>query len=494
MKIRKHKTIEIYFVLYLAALILLIPEKREIGQQESDVIARTYLPEMSLNIEQNTLNCFIDSDSLGLKIATIDSVNTFFWSDNIENISFDFYIEDASSNYQQVIENPFKLISFRTIENYKQNKAEFFWVPKLPIFQNKSFIVHVTANATTKKENNDESITYQTVKLKGKFGINIVYNHNIKSTSFDIATSGNIQTDSVQTTTVPYNPYINTPYFQNFNLYLEKSDLKLIASQNWQNTVIASNINLLQDLATKPELNVTCEPENNGGEAFISETSPERITIKGKTPSFGKMFVQIRVIRKYDKEEVKTTFRVIPQGIEHPEFASEMYPEKTYLIKPNLPLASDVKAYIKDGNKIIAVSQEGEKFYFTPDLSMVNKTLVLERYINDKLFGQKYNIKILSYPNPDIFDIKKVKNNEVIIITKCYGKYSKQFNEIDSLEIEGNAKYRELRGNMRSYEDPIPALVQEFIITPLNSSKPFEFKVYAVDKNGKKTKISSYKE
>jgi hypothetical protein len=78
MKIRKHKTIEIYFVLYLAALILLIPEKREIGQQESDVIARTYLPEMSLNIEQNTLNCFIDSDSLGLKIATIDSVNTFF--------------------------------------------------------------------------------------------------------------------------------------------------------------------------------------------------------------------------------------------------------------------------------------------------------------------------------------------------------------------------------------------------------------------------------
>ena len=73
MKIRKHKTIEIYFVLYLAALILLIPEKKEIEQQNSDFIARTYLPDMSLNIEQNTLNCFIDSDSSGLKIASLDS-------------------------------------------------------------------------------------------------------------------------------------------------------------------------------------------------------------------------------------------------------------------------------------------------------------------------------------------------------------------------------------------------------------------------------------
>lgn len=494
MKIRKHKTIEIYFVLYLAALILLIPEKKEIEQQNSDFIARTYLPDMSLNIEQNTLNCFINSDSTGLKIASLDSMNTIFWSDNIENISFDFYIEDASIINQQVSDNPYKLISFRTIENIKENKAVFYWEPKLPIFQNKSYIVHVTANATTKKENKDESITYQTVKLKGKFGINIVYNKNIKTTPFDIATN-NLPMDTGHSPVNPYIPYSNTSNLQNFNIILEKSDFKLIASQNWQNTVIGSNINFLQDLAIKPELKVICEPENNGGEAFISETSPERILLKGKTPSFGKMTVQIRVVRKYDKEEIKTSFRVTPQGIEHPEFAEEMYPEKTYTINPKLPLTSTVvKSYIRDGSKILAASQQGEKFNFTPDFSLINKTLVLERYIDDKLFGQKYNIKILNFPNPEISDLKKGKNGEVILTTKCYGKYSRQFNEIVSLEIEGNAKYRELRGNLRSYEEPLPTKIQEFIITPINSAKPFEFKVYAVDKKGKKTLNSSYKE
>ena len=494
MKIRKHKTIEIYFVLYLAALILLIPDKKEIEEQNSNFTSRTYSPETSLNIEQNTLNCFIDSDSLGAKIEAFDSVNTFFWSDNIESISFDYFIEDATIG-SQLKENPYKQISFRTIENIKENKAFFYWEPKLPLQQSKSYIVHIDASAITKKELDDGSSIYQTNKLKGKFGINIVYNEHFQSTELAFNPNSYPQDDRGSIPQIQGIPNANLINLQNFNLYLDKTDMRLIASQNWQNTIFASNINLLQDLAAKPEIKVICEPENNGGEAIISETSRDKIIVKGKAPNFGKTTVQIKVIRKTDKEEVKVSFRLMPQGIEHPAFAAEMYPEKTYTIDPKLPLSSaEVKAYLQDGSKVLAASQHGEKFYFKPEYSLVDKTLTLERYIDNQLFGQKYDIKVLNYPNSEISDFIKNKNGELILTTKCYGKYKQQFNEIVSLEIEGNAKYRELRGNLRSFENPIPTFIQEFIISPANKLKPFEFKVFAIDKKGKKTNLRNFKE
>jgi len=238
------------------------------------------------------------------------------------------------------------------------------------------------------------------------------------------------------------------------------------------------------------ELNVRREPENNGGTAQITQITPEFVVVAGRTPSFGKLMVEVKARRKFDGQEFSTSFTVTPQQIEKPEFPEYVYPGQTINVDPKFPLIQgELKTIIRDGDRICASSLGGAELTYTPSLSDTGKRLSLERYVNNNLFGQSYTIYVLNFPLPKIVDIVRTSPTTIEIVTQAFGMMNRERNEIVQLELDGNVaeKYLDLRGKLQDLPGSPPSRKQFFQVKPRDPNKPFVFNVVAIDKYGRRS-------
>jgi|DewCreStandDraft_4_1066084.scaffolds.fasta_scaffold00054_73 hypothetical protein len=495
---RKKRIVEIYFILYLAALVFLLPTSRDKIEDKSRGGISIQYP-FSLQPDKTTLNCRLVNDSTGLKIISFDSVNTIFFSGDVEDISFDFIVENLSLKQTLTLNSDSltKTNFFRIEEHLDKKAVDFFWQPPLNDRVNKTYLVEVIASAKPKAivGNNPNELSKPIIKVKTQFSLNVIFiDAGIGNTfaRFEDLTKQRI--DSLQRTFSDVTSILLKPP-PSFSLIVPYKDIKMIATTNWSNTIYAQNINFLKDLVSKPEVNVITEPKENGGLVYNYELKEYEIILHGRTPSYGTMKVEVKVVR-FDGKHEKQEFIVKPQLIEEPEFDRVMYPEETYTIDPKLPfltMGKEVKAYLRDNGVNRAVSQQGEKFKFTPTLADIGKEFTLERYIDDNLFGQIQKIRVLDYPDPEIVDIQQRSKKEVLIITRAYGLYNGKRNEVKNFIIEGNCTYQDQRGDLKDFDKPIVRL-QYFLVTPKRQDQPFKFKVIAVDSRGKRSFEKVYQE
>lgn len=482
---RKKRIIEIYFILYLAALVFILPENtfRPTDGKNKEIFG-DFASGFALIPEKTSLVCKIAVEPNGQRILSIDSLNTIFYTGDFEDVQFEFILEDQTLK-QAVSLRPEKTqLSkyFRIVEIPERKAAIFYWRPQLLERTSNTYLVRVLATAKSHRifgKNNPEQFTYQATT---QFTLIIVYMNTITGEQTIEKTPNNNQgkQNLVDLTQLPKS-------FGKIDLRPNVANLSSLAYQQWSNIIYATNV----DLATgaKVQLNLFPEPQNNGGEAKITGIYPDHLVIRGKTPGFGKLNVEIFVKRNFDGQEMKTSFMVTPQQIELPKFKRFLYPGQTDTIDPRLPLvAGEVKAIIREGNIIRAASPGGSLIYFTPELADTGKKLIFERFINDNLYGQSYEILILNYPDPKISDVI-ISNKEVEIVTQAFGFYNRQKNEIEKLELEGNVsqKYLDLRGKIQDINAIPQSRLQHFLLKPSNPSNPFIFTVVAVDKFGKKT-------
>lgn len=489
--IRKRRMIEIYFVLYLAALILLLPgRENESDKNNGDANSNSLLP-YSLQPEKTTLNCRLTYDSSGVKILSLDSVNTVFYKGDVEDVRFEFVVEDEALRQKLYLKSDSLTLTrnFRIQEIADRNAATFYWQPSLNERTNKTYLVHVFAEAKSKK--NDKGDNQSTpLKLKTQFSLNIMF--------ADRLTGLENGANPMPGTTIIGDPSQNpVSIAQLSEVFLEPSEkiVKTIAFEHWSNTVNIFGLNPKSDLKREPVIKIIHQPENNGGSAYIASFSTNMFELKGDAPQYGNLKVQLSVIRKWDNQQITTEFLVQPQPVKPPEYPKVVYPGIKYIINPNLPIISGqrTKALIKDGNNVRAVSHQGEEFAFTPVISDTGKIMTLELYINDNLFGEKHIIRVINYQDPEIVRLNTIENGVVHIQTRSYGEHNGKENFIGKLEIEGNAIYRELIGKSSSDNDK-KVYLQTFRISRKFADKPFEFKVKAVDQRGKKSWSKIYPE
>lgn len=494
MKNRYRRKVEIYFVLYLAALIFLLPDKKgneiDIAENGSTI----YNEYFTLIPERTVMNCSFNKDSSGVNINSIDSINAVYYTGNIQNVHFEFVIKDQSFNQTLILNTSEKLNSqhFSIIENEEKQAADFIWKPSFSGLNNKTYVVTVYATGIKLLKNEKDKPISIPVKAKTQFTLNLVF---LDRTTDQNLMAGNI-TDTNSTISAIPSSSLNTPFdiarlSSDFNLHPEKLEIDKLAYQNWTNTIYANNINLLTDIRSNIKMEVVRSDQDNGGSATISDVFSDRLILAGKTPFFGSMKVNLSITRKYDDRTYKISFNIKPKMIEQPDFPKIMYPDQFYTIDPKLPIIdSDIKAIVKDDNSVRARSIEGEKFSFTPDRTDIGKTLILERYVSGELFGQSYKIFVQDYPKPEIWDIRRVGDNEVVVTTRAYGSYQGKRNEVAKFQVSGNAKYEDKRGKLNS-QDPF-ILIQYFTFTPKDEDKPFSFKIKAKDKRGKISNSDNY--
>ncbi|MGQ9819822.1 MAG: hypothetical protein ACUVQ1_07865 [Candidatus Kapaibacteriales bacterium] len=482
---RKKRIIEIYFILYLAALVFILPENTfRPGTGNNKEVLGDFASGFTLIPEKTSLACKVAIEPNGQRILSIDSVNTIFYTGDFEDVQFEFILEDQTLK-QAISLRPEKTqLSkyFRIVEVPERKSAVFYWHPQLLERTSNTYIVRVNATAKSHRifgKNNPEQFTYQ---ASTQFSLIIVYMNTItgEQTLAQNQAQNPITQNLVDLSQLPKS-------FGKIDLRPNFSNISSLAYQQWTNIVYASNV----DLATgaKVQLNVLLEPRNNGGEAQIAETHPDYIVIRGRTPGFGKLTAEVFVKRNFDGQEMRSSFNVTPQQIELPKFKRVLYPGQTDTIEPRLPLiAGEVKTIIREGNTIRASSIGGALLYFTPELADTGKKLTLERFVNGNLYGQAFDIFVLNFPEPKIYDVI-TSNREVEVVTQAFGSYNRQRNEIERLELEGNVsqKYLDLRGKIQDINTSPASRLQHFLLKPTDLSKPFTFTIVAVDKFGKKS-------
>ncbi|MFW5701543.1 MAG: hypothetical protein ACOCX7_01205 [Bacteroidota bacterium] len=487
---RPRKKIEIYFVLYLAALILLLPDKEDFTDQPRPAKAPGADVSFALQPEKSALFCEMALDTSGSRVLSIDSANTIYYRGKYPNVRFEFVIDDPRANQR------FRLTSrrnpttrfFRIEEIPGRNAAVFYWKPPENIYTNRSYLVTVKAIA---EPTAGAPLPAEPVVTEAKFSLNIYFPggrylpeqyamrsdslNMIADTAAIISNAGNAERSLGDFTIVP-----------------EEANLKAIAYQRWRNLIHAYGLNLETDLATMPRVEYDLSHPNNGGSARMAEYTKNAVIVTGIAPSFGSMTVRVSVTRR-DGREASTEFNVLPQTLSSPEYERVMYPGREYRIDPNLPLLSgqQTRALLTENGQTRAVSREGQPFDFTPSIVDTGKVLYLELYVNDSLFDVKYPIQVNNYPAPEILRIHSTGSTTVRIKSQSYGLHYGSENYIKKLEAKGNAKVRELFGLLEEDKRNL-IYVQYFEITPASPDKPFEFRVRAVDQRGKASQWREY--
>ncbi|MCX6147829.1 MAG: hypothetical protein NTW25_11380, partial [Candidatus Kapabacteria bacterium] len=451
---RKKRVVEIYFLLYLAALILLLPNKdtqRKSNNENPNF--QTFEIPFQLQSEKTALTCKLKKTKLGSEIISMDSVNQIFWRGDLSEIQFEFIVEDLSQRLKvSLSKNNSNSKYFKIYENSNEQVASFVWRPNTSELLNKTYLVKVIAKGISKYNN-------KVITLKSQFSLNIYYEDetpNFNGTDIAISNSRNEILNANNQNQIKG---FSSPQIiqNNIELRPENFELKTVAYTNWNNFILVNGLNPRFDLLRNPIVTFQSESGANGS-AKIVESKDNGISITGISPSFGSMKVKLEIISKIDKKSYSTEFIVKPAPISQPIYDRVMYPFKSYKIVPNLPLLANQKskAIIKEGNSIRANSIGNNDLIFAPNITDTGKTFYLERYIDNEFFDQKYSIQVKSYPNPVIISTDKDSKNENLIIvkTKSYGFHNGKKNDIISLIVSDNRiNQRELYGKYKDEGD-----------------------------------------
>ncbi|MCL2039797.1 MAG: hypothetical protein FWG85_05140 [Bacteroidetes bacterium] len=476
----KKRYVEIYFILYLVAIVMLISTGREKNTNEDNMKINEIEFPFRIKPEKPLLTCKIITDTNGVKKYQLDSINYIPYYGNVSDVKYEFIIEDDEFKNKILLlnnsNNENQIFSFDCDDDNKV--VRFIWYPNIETATNKNFNVYVTATAKYKSNTGVE----QELQSKTQFVLSI-YNDYLLKDGYEIVSNNTFESSQ---TNLQY--YQNQVIYSDFSINPQQNIIRGIAGDIWENEVYCYGFNPKTDLLKAPIIELNNTPIDDNGSKIISNILKDNsIFLKGKVPDFGRTKVLISVQRKGDLKEQKISFDVSPIHIQLPEVPSAMYPNVEYSINPNIPSdLTDITLYIKeiDNDKVRLSSFNNSIIKFTPNKDDIGKTLLFERYYNNKLIGQKHQIKVLDFAPPKITRLSEKNKNEHILETISYGLHNSLDNTIKEVRLTGNAEYSQQHGKTRTNRTKLE-FVEQYSITPKDNSKPFKYSVYVIDQNGK---------
>jgi hypothetical protein len=311
----KRRGSEIYFVLYLSALILLLPGKQEKKSSDAvDAITALFQQSFSLLPEKNSLLSKITTDSTGASILQLDTSNVLLLTGNVSDISFECIVEDQ--NNDEVIQVASKEGEHFSIVYDSTKKLVFFsWHPPISMLSslNKSLSYVVTVKAKAKPFISGKNPELQqllrntdaTLQTEARFSISILTEGQGEAppkivympaeTTF---TRMIFQPSQIQQQTPPAIADANGQKVgvqimeQEFTLQPREAKMEVMAFQEWQNKIFVQGIYTPNDYAEKPIVNVVYRNKDMSGTANLLDFREGSIIVGGVAPASNAMTVK----------------------------------------------------------------------------------------------------------------------------------------------------------------------------------------------------------
>lgn len=514
----KRRGSEIYFVLYLAALILLLPGKKPDKSSEAiDAITALFQQSFSLLPEKNSLLSRITTDETGASILQLDTSNVLLLTGNIRDVSFECIVEDQQND--KVIQVASKEGEHFSIAYDSTKKLVFFsWHPPISMLAslNKSISYVVTVRAKAKpfiSGKNPElqqllRSTEATLQTEAKFSISILTEgmgetppkivYMPAETTFTRMIMQSVPAPAQSVPALPINPVNEANGIggglsigdQEFTLSPVNAKLDVIALQQWSNRVISQGILTSSNYADKPFLTIIHANNDKNGTAEIVDLNNGDIIIQGNAPIISPMKVKVTGKRKTDNKVVTTEFIVNPIKLKEPIFTNPMYPGFSYEFKPEMPASNkmEMRTVLRNSQRELVSSSQGQTFAYTPEIEDTGSVVYFERLINGKPIGKSYAIRVLPFENPEI--IKSYENESrtgIFIKVKTFGKFNGKRNR-SSIEFDKTKAVNVdlIQQNSADFDQSNPYFViQTFFVKPRVEGKPISVVIKAKDKFGK---------
>lgn len=476
---RRRKRVEIYFILYLVALVLLMPDrpldtKGALGTEGEQ-------QRVELFPERIRMVCEVERDSTGpIRVLAIDSVNIVRYSPSMTSMHVRATIEDVESGQVLIIEDGSKDASTfaRLRVDYERNAIIFSWSPLSTSIVSKSFRVTLHASGTPTAERASAPPAIGSTQ----FVLTSIVNNQLPPQV--VLLGGRVDTLVMRDTS---QRVFGEQLSAEFWLESARETIAAAMGREWSNRLSIGGADPARDLVGLPTVRVVSGQPLEMTRYFDQRT----LVIKGKTPSNGSSMIEVTAQRT-DGKVARATFSVNSIATALPRVPDVLYPGTEVVIDPLLPAVESARAVVREGQREI-VSVTSGLLRLRVALADTGKTFTFERTI-DGVPDYSEQIAIRSYPAPIIREIKRGADPNTRTIVVQFFSADRAQNRPTLRIVQGNATgLRKLAGFLRAADSqkPTTSWIEVFEVTRKDPSKPFTFSVQAFDERGRASTIAS---
>lgn len=486
---RRKLSVELYFVLYLSAIILLLgttPVAKKGGDEElEEAIVALSTPDFDVRARRAALlysfipaGTSLDTNGLTLRRDTVNQIHAY---GSFSRVRFDIVsIADSASGTTLPMEYAVLVQNGRS--------ADFLWNPR-KIDRDGVYIVTVRATAeplprgTNMRPEIREKVA-EVLRKRGPISDSVTFTVNMRAVTTQEMLVAQLKTqrnDSgpggdlpIDTTNMLFDPLGATSTLTGPITTQPSLPVVYVMPKNaWSNRVFITGTS-----ANDPNLQFDVTPRS----ASITMKAQGFIEISGIAPQqTGTQRFTISTTRTSDGQTVSASFDVKTGSIppaDLPEFLLVGQPRRLDFAIDNIPNQQVAVEVYENDKLVIGQDQRKVTFNYTP--SSVGKVRFI-RYLNDTEVDRAVLNAILP-PPPKIGEPQKISANLVQITTYAYGMIDDTPNKAELKVQEGNAS--EPKQISYNYDPKLQASVQVWQLERKSSTADFIFSIYALDRRG----------
>lgn len=485
----RRRKVEIYFILYLAALVLLLPE---FGQQSTTEIDGRGVARLDLQPERLRLQCRFAIDSVGnVMVTMLDTVNIIRYYGDVDDIQVTATVEDAATGVRTMVdESSDGLFALR--HDAERGVIRFLWHPTMLPPNDRTLRVNVQAVGQP-SQHSSSGAAVQRVHVTA-------VTQFVLSTSVDdrLAPPGFVRIETRIDTIYALRQGASTTSREGSAglgaFWIEAASPRLfdLAGTRWSNRISMSGADPTRDLKALPKARLVGSDQRQFAPSVRFDDRLRALIVEGITPTSGTITVEVTAQRR-DGELASTQFVVEAQSLPPLQLPVVFHPGIEYVIQTRLPSlpGREVSAAMRDGSQWRVQPTSGDVIRFTPVASDTGKTYAFERYIDrEKVTSDA--VRVRPFDPPEIVEVRRLPDSDKRRISVRFGgKHNRPRLDI----LEGNVTVRKLFGDLRRAnptEQPAVTWIEEFEIEPRDSGRPLTYRLQAVDGAGARSRIITH--
>ncbi len=452
----------LYFVLYILAIVLLLPDKRESkGPADLRLIEALLSSEFELKASDGLLSArAIQTDDTSF-FADINATSSIYFSAQVHAAEVSYAVRNVRGGTDQQlvgrVDDQAEVTPDISLTKVSGTELRLRWNPSPATTTDELLQVVVSVEAMpeipSRLKNSQQAAeinNYIERGLRVRDSVTILLSYSV-----DRVSSARIVADGRITDTV-YNSSVDTVLMQPeapFAVTSYTPYLQVLDGQQWENTITFS-----KQLSTAYDIKLRSDSPNTS----FSKVASNQIRVHGVAKGSGQAQVSVSIT---DAEGFKTAvnFTVSSSNVREPLLPDFMFPDIVYTMDPGFPnnvagLSILTTCFIN--GEVVYNSSNGATFDLSVDEKDVGSEVLLKREVDGKAYGVVYSIPIRTYPRPEVISAQQ-SNGDYIVKTRSYGVFQQLPNRV-TVSAPG-VSIQELTGSIE-FDSSTHAIIQTFIL------------------------------
>ncbi len=478
---RKRRRVEIYFVLYLVALVLLMPDRIDPSQAGVDTQAIVNA-RLEFSPDRMRLTCKLQRDSLvGMRVVSLDSLNVIRYTGTVSDLELSARIEEVETGQVLTVQPGNSPTPLFALEHQPQRNAVVFrWNPPLDQASVRTYRVTISGSGVPVRTSGANSGDYDEIptglRMTGSTQFVLTTEVDDASAPTVITIAGGRDTLVLRDTTLRAAPTLGE-----FWIEPARDVVAAVSQRPWTNRLSIGGADPARDLVGLPSVRVIGEQIGD-----VQRTTDQRtILLSGRAPRTGSVTVEVRVVRR-DGQTKTASFVVAAHAMPPAKVPDVIYPGVDYVVDPRLPAIENVRAVIRDGEREIASATESV-IRLRVAARDTGRTLTFERTVDGVRDGAPEAIQVRNFPAPTIRSVNRGSDSRTKVVVVQFYSGDRSVNRPRLRIIDGNATdVKRLAGNLRasSSERPTVSWLETFEVSQRDPARPFTFRMQAFDERG----------